>query len=50
MTGIIVAAIVIATVPFFSFAKAAGIADQRLEELQNAFVRKEDTAHEVKEN
>ncbi len=48
MIGIILVAIVIATVPFFSFAKAAGMADQRLEELHNALIFKEDKAYEGK--
>lgn len=48
MIGIIIAAVII-TIPVFSFAKAAGYADQRLEEFHNAFIFKEDMQYESQE-
>ena len=48
MIGIIIAAVII-IIPFFSFAKAAGYADERLEEFHNAFIFKEDMQDESQE-
>lgn len=48
MIGIIIGVVII-TIPFFSLAKAAGYADERLEEFHNAFVYKEDAHYESKE-
>ena len=46
MIGIIIAVAVIITIPIFLFAKAAGYADERLEEFHNAFIFKEDVQYE----
>ncbi|MEF9998917.1 MAG: hypothetical protein RR717_07585 [Lachnospiraceae bacterium] len=48
MIGIIIAVVII-TIPILSFAKAAGYADERLEEFHNAFIFKEDMQHESQE-